>query len=208
MIFVGTVNIDETTKEFSDRLLDRTSIIRLHKGKFSTFYRNYQTNLERQNDDFKQKHLQISANEFLSWKQNSNTHYMNAFLEHYDELTFLDDLDELIKKYIPNAGISYRVLKNIANYINNVAHDGNANAIMERKEVFDLVINQTIMSKIRGSESQISPLIGYVEEQGHKVIQSELLELLDNYIDTSMFLEVRKTIYRKAKDLMIHGYTN
>ena len=34
VIFVGTVNIDETTKDFSDRLLDRTFIVNLQKETF------------------------------------------------------------------------------------------------------------------------------------------------------------------------------
>ena len=34
IIFVGTVNFDETTKELSDRLLDRTNLITLQKIPF------------------------------------------------------------------------------------------------------------------------------------------------------------------------------
>ena len=34
IIFVGTVNFDETTKELSDRLLDRTNLITLQKFRF------------------------------------------------------------------------------------------------------------------------------------------------------------------------------
>lgn len=208
LIFIGTMNLDETTKDFSDRLLDRTSMISLHKGKFTSFYENYQRQISKENDldDFKQ--MFIDAKEFLGWKKTSTTHYMDTFNEHLDELLFLDELDTLIKRYIPNGGISYRVLRNIANYIANVAKDSEDVYLMYRKDVFDLVINQMIMPKIRGSESQIGLLLGYVEEQSQKVIQSDLLELLDKYTHISLFIEVRKNIYRKAKDLMIHGYTN
>ena len=34
IMFVGTVNFDETTKELSDRLLDRTNVITLERFRF------------------------------------------------------------------------------------------------------------------------------------------------------------------------------
>ena len=34
MIFVGTVNIDESTYHFSDKVLDRANVIKLHSRNF------------------------------------------------------------------------------------------------------------------------------------------------------------------------------
>src|SRR5699024_6087488 len=37
VIFIGTINLDETTKNISDRLLDRSFVINLKKKKFIDF---------------------------------------------------------------------------------------------------------------------------------------------------------------------------
>ena len=42
IIFVGTINLDETTKDMSDRLIDRAIVINLKKQSFIDFYNQQQ----------------------------------------------------------------------------------------------------------------------------------------------------------------------
>ena len=113
IIFVGTVNIDETTKDFSDRLLDRTFVISLRKGKFEDFYDSFSSSKNKKEEYTRYKCKDASI--FMSWNMKNNKNYLNAFDNHKNELLFLDEFDKLINKYIPNGGISYRVLRNIGN---------------------------------------------------------------------------------------------
>lgn len=206
IIFVGTVNIDETTKDFSDRLLDRTFVISLQKGNFEDFYDNF-GNIKLKKEEYSQYKCE-DASKFMSWNTKKNKTYLAAFNEHKDELRFLDEFDKLISKYIPSGGISYRVLRNIGNFILNIPRDIDGEMIIDRKVVFDTIINQTVMQKIRGTESQLESLIGISDSDEYAVDNSELTKLLDKYNNVSEFVKVRKTINKKAEDLKINGYTN
>lgn len=205
ILMVGTVNIDETTKDFSDRLLDRTFVINLQKIKFEDFYHEMSKNkiiIDQQIVKCE------SLSEFMKWNRSDSRGYVNIFCEHESELTFLDEFNDLIQKSIPGGGISYRVLKNIGNYLYNIPIYNNGNMILERGVVFDTVVNQTIMTKIRGTESQLLPLIGQYDRDKGKVENSLLMELLEKYKDISNFSKVKATVRRKAEELDANGYSN
>lgn len=204
IVFVGTVNIDDTTKDFSDRLLDRTFVISLNKVDFSSFYREMTKNMNQVIDI---ANANENVAEFMRWNKSGSRTYLTAFDGNEEELTFLDELDELIQKYIFNGGISYRVLRNIGNYLNNVPMNNN-NMIIERKEVFDTIINQTIMTKIRGTETQLAALIGTYDVENDEVESSAMIDLLSKYSSLSGFEKVKKCIKRKAEELRVNGYTN
>lgn len=206
IIFVGTVNIDETTKDFSDRLLDRTFVISLRKGRFEDFYDSFSSSKNK-----KEEYTQYKckdASKFMSWNMKNNKNYLNAFDNHKNELLFLDEFDKLINKYIPNGGISYRVLRNIGNFILNVPRNPDGELVIERSNVFDTIINQTVMQKIRGTETQLESLIGIGDNSDYSVDNSELMQLLNKYEKVSEFEQVKNSIRKKAEDLKINGYTN
>lgn len=202
VIFIGTVNLDETTKEFSDRLLDRTFMISLQKGNFTSFYKAYEENSNKLNKVDIEENKCRSTQEFMSWCKGGNV-YLDIFKNHEKELEFLDELDVLIQKYIPDGGISYRVLRNIGNYLKNVPLLDNGDMIISRKEVFDVIVKETILTKIRGTETQLHNLIG--ESNGD---YSEIVSLLNKYQEVSDFTMVRATVLKKAEELRIHGYAH
>ena len=100
------------------------------------------------------------------------------------------------------------MLRNIGNYIRNVPNDTDETLVINRGKVLDTVLNQTIMPKIRGTESQLRELIGFSSAIGAEIESSELLDLLDKYSDISEFSELRRTINKKAEEMRINGYTN
>lgn len=207
VIFVGTVNIDDTTKDFSDRLLDRTFVIKLKKVSFRNFYNNYLSSSNKSSTVDIQQAKCKNVNQFASWRKGDDRTYMDAFMDHSEELDLLDALDNLIKKYIPDGGISYRVLKNIGNYILNVPCEGNR-TLLERGDIIDIVINQTVMTKIRGTEMQLQELIGTLSEDNSSLNKSKLLDLLNEYNSISNFERVKNSLKTKAEELRINGYTN
>jgi len=206
IIFVGTVNIDETTKDFSDRLLDRTFVISLQKGSFEEFYDGFGKNKNKK-EDYTQYKCK-DASKFMSWNIKKKSSYLAAFDGHVDELKFLDEFDSLISTYIPSGGISYRVLRNIGNFILNIPRNSEGEMVIDRKGAFDTIINQTVMQKIRGTESQLCSLIGISKNEESSIEDSEIIKLLEKYNSVSGFTSVRKTINKKAEDLRINGYTN
>ena len=131
---------------------------------------------------------------------------MEAFRNHQVELEFLDELNNLISKYIPDGGISHRVMKNIGSYMLNVPSK-NSKYGMDRGEALDIVINQTVMTKIRGTETQLSAMIGHFDDS-HSLVDSEISDLLDRYSNVSLFEQLRRSIARKAEELNINGFAD
>ena len=205
VLFIGTVNIDNTTKTFSDRLLDRTFVINLNKISFADFYNYYSTHSSELNTDVVKNKCK-SVRQFKSWVKSDSLYYMDAFKGHQSELEFLDKLNDLISKYIPNGGISHRVMKNIGAYILNVPSK-NSKYGMDRSEALDIVINQTIMTKIRGTESQLLSMIGHFDENKN-LIDSDLIVLLNEFSNISGFEHIRNTIAKKAEELCINGFAD
>lgn len=204
ILFVGTVNVDDTTKNFSDRLLDRTFVISLSKVKFCDFYNEYKKIGSTESYDLSNAKCK-DVSQFKSWTKSKGQKYMEAFNGHQEELEFFDELDTLIKKYIPSGGISHRVMKNIGNYILNVP-TGVENEI-DSKLIFDMVANQTVLTKIRGTESQLQNLLGEIDEN-NKLVNSELIELLNKYSQISEFVNVKQNLLNKAEELRINGFIN
>lgn len=204
VIFVGTVNVDETTKNFSDRLLDRTFVINLKKIDFKDVYNHLK---ESSSGGFDQTSICRDASVFLSWDRKRSISYLSAFDDHQEEITFLDEFSELLASTMSGNGISHRVFKNIGNYLLNIPKDENG-SVIERSEAFDIILNQTVMQKIRGTEAQLAGLIGINGDSLSQPDESELMRLLNRYTAISEFKNVKKTIYKKAEELRVNGYTN
>lgn len=185
VIFIGTINIDETTKEISDRVFDRALVLKLHKKTFSSFFNTKNDNLGTTND------YKITYSLFNSFRKNSPK-YINVFKE--EEIKFLDEIHELINSISSDKGVSFRNLKTISNYL------ANSNDIFPRKDAFDYAINQTIIQKIRGADFEVKELF---EESGER----SLITILDKFTSVSDFKETRESIAKKRNELGIYGFT-
>ena len=126
-----------------------------------------------------------------------------AFTDH--ELNFLDELHTIIAKYDEQKGVSFRVLKNMGNYINNIPKQDNVSMI-KRSEAFDVVLKQTVMRKLSGAEIKMAPLVGKVSGIGETPHESLILDFMDKYSDISEFSMCRELIRRKAEDVLAYGY--
>lgn len=188
--FIGTVNIDESTYHFSDKVLDRANVISLEVLDYSQpgnwkedRYRAANTP-EWTNEDFskliKKEDIPISnqarIREFL-WKMHILLHEMNV-----------------------NLGVGPRIVKSIELYLRNLP-ECQTEYTLSVQEGLDYQTAQRILTKIRGPEEQLKELFHAQAEN-----KNMLIALLDNFSDISDFERCRQAITQKEKELKVYGY--
>lgn len=203
--FIGTVNIDETTKDFSDRLLDRANIINLRKEKLSKLQVEMsELSLKGQSYD---KFECDDVTKYQSWIANNN--WIEAYLP--EEIDFLDELHDLLNKYDVQKGVSFRITRKIGEYLLNIPSDTNGNKLLSKEVAFDIQIKQRLITKIKGTEKQYGKLIGVIKESiNNEPVNSELFKFFnsDKASKISTFTLTKNEIIRKAKELGVYGYAN
>lgn len=186
VLFVGTVNLDESTFQFSDKVLDRANVINLNMVPFSKLIN------EREYHESK-KRVGKKGMDFEKYKEFAQGN--EGLIK--NELEFFWELHKIINEYNRHVGIGWRIIKQIDEYLKNIP----VHSPIKKDEAIDLQIVQRILTKIRGSEEQLLMLLG------DSINSGELLDLLDEYDDISCFNESRKVIQQKIKELKVHGYT-
>ncbi|HDR6317012.1 AAA family ATPase [Bacillus cereus] len=193
IIFVGTVNFDETTKELSDRLLDRTNLITLQKIPFCEM-------CMEQEKIVLQPPLKVTAGEFrISWVRNKAM--IEVFSE--EELELLDKLHVVLSSHDMSKGISFRCANAIATYLQNIPFQNNHSYMISREEGFDLQIKQRVLTKIRGTEMMVGSLLSEDVKRG-----ATLLPLLQSPLANrvSTFEHSLAYIREKRRELELYGY--
>jgi len=200
ILFVGTVNLDESTYHFSDKTLDRANVINLHVCSMQKL--KELSNKKR----IEEKSLNPQKTELisLSFKDYSLFQVDDEYFELADrEIEFLNELHEMLRNANQGMGIGFRIARQIDTYLKNIPNT----EWLDRKDGFDLQVLQRIMTKIRGAEETLEDLFGTFNEKTEGLVGSKLIEFLDKYDDVSDFKETRNLISNKAKELKIHGYT-
>ena len=199
VIFVGTVNLDESTYHFSDKVLDRANVISLNVMPF--------TNLRNITEEMKlslEEKRSPMKRETISYEQYDHFRSSNNEIELSDaELSILWEIHTELQKVNQNLGAGPRIVRQIDLYMKNLV----LNSPLERAEAFDLQIVQRILTKVRGPEDQLKPFVGQYDMHDVNVSNSKFKEILDKYSIVSEFQHARETIIHKAKELKIHGYT-
>lgn len=206
VIFVGTVNIDETTKDFSDRLLDRSNVITPEKMNFT----NIKDELEKTNNldnNSVQKKSFNNINYFEDWREEPKNPI--KFLNR-NELTLLDELHETLNNIDSQKGISFRIIENIARYIKNIPLDSKGKKYIEHGKAFDLQVKQRILTKLKGHQQQYGELIGELNpnDVDKKIEDSKIFDILnsDKAQEISEFNHSLNELKRKAKEMYHNGY--
>ena len=189
LLFVGTVNLDESTFHFSDKVLDRANVIRFHRCSFAELKK---CSLEAPP---KQEALPVvSTTTYLSFE---NPEKRAIFLTD-QEIAFLTDLDALLDETKTDGGIGFRILRQIDDYLKNVP----AGAVLTHQEAFDLQIAQRVLTKLRGSREQLQDLLDSSRKDNGKYLP----DLLDQYKDLSDFTDCRAILSHKGSELIEYGY--
>lgn len=178
--FIGTMNLDESTFQISNRLLDRANIIDFKILPFSK---------RKEKDESKLKESITLS--FIDYKKFLN----NSTGLSERELKFFEKLHALISANLPGAGLSWRILKNIENYIKNAPQLNT----FDRKLALDLQVSGRILSKIRGSEEMIENLLSDNGDQN-------IMSIFDEFSDLSDFNESREILEQKNQELQINGF--
>ncbi|MBD7985951.1 AAA family ATPase [Sporosarcina sp. Sa2YVA2] len=201
LVIVGTMNTDETTKDLSDRLLDRSNVVVLEKRSF-TDIKNELENFDRSltyNSGLEDAYGEV----YMTWK--SKNENWNAFED--QELEFFDELDSFISNVDPLKGFSIRSLIRMGAYINNLPADSSNEYNIERREAIDLFIKQRVITKIRGPIELYEGLIGVLEVGGQEP-NGALFSLFSSNAanQISNFNKTKNELIRKARELSLNGY--
>ncbi|MBD8115016.1 McrB family protein [Priestia megaterium] len=205
--FVGTMNMDETTKGFSDRLLDRANIVIPAKRSFKETKEALQTQVKNKykgQDEYEDAYGTFE--EFDSWRSKKNS--WDAF-EIY-ELEFFDKLHDILNNVDPMKGFSFRNIVRMGDYLNHIPIDQDGKPMIDRKTAIDFFIKQRVLTKIRGPIETFEDLIG-TQSSLNEIPQNS--ELYNHFTSieakaVSHFTETIKDIQRKAKELLTNGYAS
>ena len=188
--FIGTMNIDESTFELSDKLIDRANIIELNTV---PFYEIENMKLE----NLKQKQEEKNWHKFPVSLLNHSAHDIKLSTT---QLNFLWELHEALNHELPNIGVSWRNVKFIEKFLNRLP----SNYFKKIDEAFDWQVSERILTKLRGTDTMLSNLISY-NEKDHK-LNGKIIEILDKYADLSQFEVSRKVLQVKVRELVVNGY--
>jgi hypothetical protein len=200
VIFVGTVNFDETTKAFSHRLLDRANVITPQKLSFKKV-----REMTQQQTSGSYTTLQIPSSVYRDSWMSSMAGDISDLTE--DEIALMDQIHDTLQKADSQQGISFRVIRAIAHYICNIPVLAGSMAI-SRGTALDIQFKQRVLSKLSGMEATIGALIGSYHGEDYQ--EGQLATILQ-YADSqkiSTFEQSIELLKKKAKELTVHGYAN
>jgi hypothetical protein len=190
VIFTGTVNVDESTYHFSDKVLDRSNVITLNVLDF-----NELKNLTPKRNP---KRLEVSFGQYLSYKQEELAYDLTD-----REYEFLNELNQCFQRANKKLGFGPRVVRQIARYLAflpNTEH-------LTREQAFDLQIVQRILTKLRGPEEQLKVLLGSLNSRTGQVEGGLIDDVLENFSDISSFEQTGEVLINKARELKLYGYS-
>jgi hypothetical protein len=195
VIFIGTVNLDESTYHFSDKLLDRANVITLNVLSFES--------LKVLTQEVRRKPVE-KANGTISFELFNSYRNRNRDIHMLDrELELLWEIHTELQKVNKNLGAGPRIVRQIDIYLKNLPKTSH----FTRKEAFDKQVVQRILTKVRGPEDQLKKFIGLYDKQTENIEESKLGDILDKYQEVSEFYETRNVLIHKAKELKFNGYT-
>ncbi len=190
VLFVGTVNTDESTFQFSDKVLDRSNVISLHIVPFNQEHEDGGDTLSASDN---------TVNNMTVSDYHGLVDYEKATPLTKMEKSLLWDMHVALNQTDRNLGIGWRIVRQIESFLKALPEIEQG---VTRNQAFDLQLVQRVLTKIRGSEEQLRDLIGASEDNA-----GELLAVLDKYATLGQFDASRAVIKQKARELKLYGFT-
>lgn len=181
--FIGTVNIDESTYHFSDKVLDRANVIQLNVLNYANQWvkKNYGTlgNINWTYDEYNSIIVKSSEIDML------------------DVQKLLWDMHQLMQTASSKYGVGPRIVKSIQMYMNNLPspHIGS----FEANIALDYQISQRVLTKVRGPENQLGDIL-------NENSNLNFYKIFDKYQFLSNFDKCRAVVRQKQKELETYGY--
>lgn len=159
LLFIGTINVDETTKSISDKVIDRANTIEF-----------FTVDLDKIPPTRSMpKPLSISAEEWLRYRVDEpDTSYRQKIITINDVLS------------TANIGFGYRVLHEIEMYL------ANSQGLLDLDTAFDLQVKQRILPRVRGTErirNMLDALITLLQSYQLRRSVERLQEMSDRLIE-------------------------
>jgi len=185
--FVGTVNIDESTFHFSDKVLDRANVIKLNVVPYVEW--DPITPADK---------AAIMQNNWTYSRYQDFVKKENVIPLSNRERLFIWEVHNLFNEVNHNLGVGPRVIRKIDSYLENLPED----LELTRQESFDIQFVQRVLTKLRGSREQLQDILADENEAGRSIFS-----LIDGYGDISDFTRTRKILSQKKQELRVYGYT-
>lgn len=182
--FIGTVNIDETTHHFSDKVLDRANVIELEVLNYAT---------EWQEKTF----AAVGKTQIWSTQDYEKLIVKEQIPDAREVRSLLWEVHCALQRLSPKYGAGPRVVKNVLKYLSNLPKE----EALDFDRALDLQLVQRVLTKLRGVESVVGPAL---QETG----ESSLLAVLDKYQSLSQFAKSRALLAQKKKEVESYGYCN
>ncbi|WP_075721480.1 McrB family protein [Roseburia sp. 499] len=181
--FIGTVNIDESTYHFSDKVLDRANVIQLDVLNYA--------------NQWVRKQYGTLANINWSYEDYNNLIVKVADSNMSDIHELIWDIHQLMQSASTKYGVGPRIVKAIETYIINLPKSsiGEFNSRIG----LDYQIMQRVLTKVRGPESQLGNIL---KESG----ENNFYKIFDKYKKLSDFSKCRSVVEQKQKELETYGY--
>ena len=182
--FIGTVNIDESTYHFSDKVLDRANVIELNVLDFSADWEN----------DAKKYSKTIST---PIWNMEDYKKICKApkIIPRVHELLW--DMHSVLHTASSKFGVGPRVVKSIDLYLANIP-EGFYDKLSIADGV-DIQVAQRVMTKVRGSENELGEVLDGSSDNSFEAV-------LNRYSDLSSFTKCRELLRQKQRELKAYGY--
>lgn len=180
--FIGTVNVDETTFHFSDKVLDRANVIELEVLNYAT---------EWEDKSF----AAIGKTQIWSTQDYEKLLAKDSVSNELELRALLWDVHCALQSLSSKYGAGPRVVKSVVKYLSNLpAEEG-----LSFEDALDLQLAQRVLTKLRGVESVVGPAL---REDG----ESSLFAVLEKHKALSPFARCRAILAQKKKEIESYGY--
>ena len=181
--FVGTVNVDESTYHFSDKVLDRSNVIQLDVLNYAK--------------EWEKKKYGSLVN--VNWSMDD---YNSIIITSSDQdmgrvHQLLWDIHTLLHSVSSKYGVGPRIVKNIDMYLWNLPKSNIGEFTFAIG--IDLQIAQRVLTKVRGPENQLGEILS--DKSSRNIYQ-----VFDEYQDLSEFKLCREIVVQKQRELESYGY--
>lgn len=181
--FVGTVNVDESTYHFSDKVLDRANVIQLDILDYSK--------------EWEKKKYGSLVNVNWSMDDYNSIIVTNSDRDMSRVHQLLWDIHTLLHGVSSKYGVGPRIVKNIDMYLWNLPNSNIGDFTFATG--IDLQIAQRVLTKVRGPENQLGEILSDKSSKN-------IYQIFDEYQDLSEFNLCREIVIQKQRELESYGY--
>lgn len=199
VLFCGTINVDESTHSFSDKVLDRSNVIRMDHVDLVQWWQELcqlqgEETAGSPGDGADPAPIQamVTAADWRSWCPPFNpTPYGR-------EVEFLHGLNRRLAAAGVDAQFGYRVVHQILLYLHFLPRGASGEVLMDRRTALDLQVCQRILIKVRGTGAELRDLFK----------PGGILETYLTASDLSDFTRSLAEVRRKYTELEQHDFTS